>query len=501
MINRLIASSFFRVVEKLILIATALVLTPILITYLGSEHYGLWILLLASLGWFNLFELGCPTAVQRDMAIAIEKGDDLRVNQIFSTATCLFLGLSILACAGVLLLASFPGILGVSSDHQTLASMALAGLMLKVLLDIFANATHGIYSGHLRFDLDAKLNVVFTLIKSVAMIVSAQYVGLLGVVVSTMVCDGAMQVIKAAYAFRLHKPLRFSFSLVRLADLQHFFHFSKFIIAYDAAAILNTKSAPLLISYFFNLSAVAIFNVAERLARQIETALASLLGIFQPYLVRAAASHNALASKLYRIIDLYCFFSAVLFIPLMLLSTPFLNLWVGPEFAQSADIIHVLCLALMAKTVSIPIMDGLIASAEHKLASLSTVVGAIANVLLALWFAPELGLIGVALSFLIAQMLFEGIVYCFLAQAVPGIQRSVLLLKLARICGLYAAFYWLNEMASLIATQLSWLMFIGVAGLCTLLVASISWFVLLDTSLRALLASKCKALLPVSLGS
>ena len=137
------------IVEKAIGLVTSLLITPFLVYTLGTEDYGLWILILSVLGWFNVLDLGFPAAVQRYITLALEKGDKAKVNSVFSTSLVLFSSIGVIAVAGIILLANFPGVLGTDSiDHPTV-SFALCVLSLKVLWDFVMMSFHGFFAGWL----------------------------------------------------------------------------------------------------------------------------------------------------------------------------------------------------------------------------------------------------------------------------------------------------------------------------------------------------------------
>lgn len=74
--KQLVKSSYFRVLEIMLITTMSLVLTPYLITNLGNENYGLWILILSALGWFSFIDLGFSYAIQRNIMLALAKSDN-----------------------------------------------------------------------------------------------------------------------------------------------------------------------------------------------------------------------------------------------------------------------------------------------------------------------------------------------------------------------------------------------------------------------------------------
>ena len=80
--KQLLTSSLFRLLENMIMVAIALLMTPFFINTLGNNDYGLWLLTLSILGWFNVVDLGFPSAVQRHITIALEKKDSIEINTV-----------------------------------------------------------------------------------------------------------------------------------------------------------------------------------------------------------------------------------------------------------------------------------------------------------------------------------------------------------------------------------------------------------------------------------
>ena len=112
--EKLVKSSVFRVIEIVTVTIISLALTPYLIKHLGDENYGLWLLILSTLGWFNFIDLGFSSAVKREIAIALEKADNHRINVVFSVAVVLFGTLGAFAASCLLLLALVPEALGIN---------------------------------------------------------------------------------------------------------------------------------------------------------------------------------------------------------------------------------------------------------------------------------------------------------------------------------------------------------------------------------------------------
>ena len=143
--KQLLTSSIFRFLERGIVVLTSFLLTPFFINELGSTHYGLWLLVLSILGWFNVVDLGFPQAVGRQIVQALELNDKKRVNVIFSTGIVLFTvlgGFSVLILIG---LTTVPAIFGVEGLDQIMLVDILLILSVKVLWGFMMNPFHGFF--------------------------------------------------------------------------------------------------------------------------------------------------------------------------------------------------------------------------------------------------------------------------------------------------------------------------------------------------------------------
>lgn len=62
------------------------VLVPITLTYLGSEFYGIWIVLLSIVSWLSLFDIGVGNGLRNKLTEAITLGNKQLANNYISTA-------------------------------------------------------------------------------------------------------------------------------------------------------------------------------------------------------------------------------------------------------------------------------------------------------------------------------------------------------------------------------------------------------------------------------
>ena len=67
-----------------------LVVTPLLLRHLGSENFGIWILMASAISYTGLVELGLGAAIAKRVAECRATGDETRLEQVVSTALALY---------------------------------------------------------------------------------------------------------------------------------------------------------------------------------------------------------------------------------------------------------------------------------------------------------------------------------------------------------------------------------------------------------------------------
>src|SRR5688572_10309512 len=142
--EKLFRSSAFMFLNTVVNMANAFFLTPFLLVKLGKDYYGMWVLSLSLLGWFALFTLGLPRAIQREMAMLLAKKDVEGINRIFTCALVVFTALGALAALTLFTLSAFSDIFNVNDTRAF--TILLTVLCWKVFFDFFSYAFSGFFA-------------------------------------------------------------------------------------------------------------------------------------------------------------------------------------------------------------------------------------------------------------------------------------------------------------------------------------------------------------------
>lgn len=482
--QQLFKSSVFRTLEIIIITVISLVLTPYLIHHLGDEHYGLWILILSALGWFNFIDLGFSYPIQRNIVLALERKDNHRINIVFSVAVALFSVLGSIATLCVLVLAFFPEILGISAKEQAVATVAFSILAIKVFLDFIMNCFHGFFTAYLRTDIDANLSSLNMVIKSILVFYLIIDMNIYGAVLATIVADILTHSLKIYFARKLHPEFRFVFNLVKISEIKELFAFSKHLILMGVANSVNRRVDPIIISHLLGLKFVAIYNVINSLINQVESLVGAVVGVFQPVFIKAVAKNADLSETFKLIISINFFTVLLLYVPLAILAEDFISLWIGFDYAEAGQLAPVLGFAYICRTVSRPISSLLLAKAQHQLLSVINLFGALLNIGLSLIFGSQWGLFGIAVATVCGFFVSDVILHLILLKKYTELPLLKPIIEFMKLSILYILLVWTGNTIMQSLGPLTWAELI----ICVIIISGItlliSWSFLLHLAVK-----------------
>lgn len=483
----LLKSSIFRFLERAIVVLTSLLLTPYLISVLGTTNYGLWILILSILGWFNVVDLGFPQAVQRQIVQALELKDTQRVNMIFSTSLVLF---AVLGFASVLImvgLTQVPAVFGVTGPEQLTLVHILLVLAVKVLWGFLMNPFHGFFAGLLRFDIDANLSSLNAIVKALLVFWLISDLNIWGAVVATLAADVITNLLKVFYAKRLFPSLSFKISLINLDEIKSLFAYSKHLVLNGIINTVGSRAAPIIITKLFDLPSLAIQQISSNLVMHGQAFIGTITGVFSPIYNKMAAKKQNMENIFVQTTTINIFVSTVLNISLLMFGKVFIVLWVGDEFEYSYNILCFAVFSTICSGFNTSANSILLAQANHKLLSAISFCIVAFNIPMSIYLGLEYGLIGIAMSGALTNLIFNIYVKMALFRHYNNYKTkaiyiqlftSIFLVYCLGLSGAYALEYFAIN---------TWLTLIVSGAITFPFIILICWFMLLNKPLRVMI--------------
>lgn len=345
-------------------------LTPYILHRLGSEAFGIWVLIVALTGYSGYLDLGIRSSVVRFVAryTALESRE--RVAGVVGAAFWFHLGTCALMIAAAFLLAPhLPAFfsLGGESAADFRALFLLAGVAqgLTFPLSVFGGAleaagrfdqVHGVQTG--------------TLVLRVALVIFVVESGggLFEVGAVMLVCNLLAHLLRLPLAFRANPGLSLHPRWLRKDVFAEMFRFGVVALSYGGAESFRHFLYPLALAKFASMGAVTLFALPMKLLSFPLLGIGTMTEFVNPLSSRLDARDEQ--DRLRRLLLLSVQASSLLFVPLaavlLVWGREFLLLWVGPAYESGYAILALLTLGLGAHTVQCSAFSMLFGIGRHK---------------------------------------------------------------------------------------------------------------------------------------
>lgn len=382
-----------------------LFMLPFNVAHLGQSAYGLWILVASVTVYFSMLDIGYGVAQVRFTAQYKAKNDIAALNEIASTMFCVFTAVGLLTYLLAMLLAfNLEGFFHLTPLQAATGRNVLLLVSAYVALGFPFSVFGGIVNGFQRMYLNGIVALVTAIVVAVVNVgvLLAGY-GLVELVAATTAVRIGSYFAYALNAYRVFPGLRIRLGSFRWIRLKEVTGFSIFILLIDLANKVNYSTDTIVIGAFMGTTAVAVWAVAQRLIEIVQRITDQLNSVLFPVVVDSSTIQHL--DRLQKILLQGTRLSLAMVIPLAtgmaLLSGPLVMAWVGPDFAGSVPIIHILSIAValrVGNATSSMILKG---SGRHRLLASSNITMAASNLVLSVLLVRRSGLVGVAMGTLI----------------------------------------------------------------------------------------------------
>ncbi len=264
-----------------------LIATPVFITNLGIEQYGIWMLINTIIQTMNVLNLGIGDSTIRLVSVFHARADQAAVyrtvNQNLSIAMLLVM---MLAFAGLLL--GRPIILNLFNIPETLLSVTSGIIFLGAIsagLKFTELVIAGVFKGFERFDYSARLSLLSrnsVVLVNIAVVLLTQ--NLLYVFVATVAVNLINLVVQFVTLKKFLSGYYFSLT-IKLKEIYtewityHFWYWLQSVIA-----LLGFLSDRIIIGYLADLKTVGYYSIAALIGSQIHNVLLAFGGFVFPKL-------------------------------------------------------------------------------------------------------------------------------------------------------------------------------------------------------------------------
>jgi len=423
--RKVVRGSTLNLLDHVVRIASMLVVTPLMVTKLGLEGYGIWLVLTAAISFLNLLDGGITLSGTRFLARSLGKGDTLEADRVTGTLRWLYHRVGLVCLAGTaLLVLAVPWLVRDPAWRDT-SRMVLIALGGGTALRFFLRIHLVVLKSHLRYDLIVAASLVKLLVQTALILfLLSRGHGLVVLALAQIGSDLLDQCLVVLFSRRTQAaaPVRPCPEL-----LPEILRFSGLALLNNAGQHLRSRIDPFVLSTFVGVASVPVYNMGLRLVTLFSDLVNALIGgtFFTGFSqVEGRSGLDGVREKF--LLSLRVSAPLALFgsAGLGLLGPAFLVRWLGPDFAESGRVLRWLLLPYTLWLIQFPTAVVIFSLNRHGLITRLTFASGLFNVALSAVLASQVGFYGVIWATVIDMGLYYGL-------ALPWIACRVLQLPLA----------------------------------------------------------------------
>ncbi len=414
--RRTVTNVLFNWIGFLVNLALAFVISPIVVRALGSERYGLWVILLQFTGYLGVLELGVRSSVVKYVASYHAEQAEHELNRIVNGALAMYAvvaSVSLVISVGIAWL--LPHFVDVGSIALSTGRMVVLITGLTVAQGFVFNVFFGVLMGLQRYDVFNRVGVVAAIVRSTATVLALRAGhGLVALAVIQLASNAATNIGAYIYCRRLLPALRLELpkELSRTWSQIWRYSFATFFVTISQKVIFQTDA--LIIGTSRGPAAVTYFAIPGSLIEYMRRLVIAMTETFVPLAsqLKARGDDDGIRALLLRGTRATLIVGVPMAMALITMGETFIYLWMGPEWAVAGRTsLWILAAAQVVSFGHLTAREVLNGMALHRLNAKWYGVEAVANLLLSLALVGPFGIVGVAFGTALPHAIITGVVF------------------------------------------------------------------------------------------
>jgi O-antigen/teichoic acid export membrane protein len=367
----LFRASMLRTLQTTVNIIVGLFMLPFMISILGEDLYGIWILIGGFTASLHLMDFGFASAVTRFVVRYLTEKEYDEANEVISSALVVYIILGLLVAIVTLIIAVISDIWISNPENVDLvfALITITGLSLAIEFPFKAFA--GVSIAYMRHDLNALSQIIIKVISTVVSIfLLLQGYELIAIALVGLGSSLLSNIVFVIIARRLFQDIAVSLSRAKRDKIKQLSGFSFWAFLTDISSLLNKKMDIFMIGAFLGLSTLTIYYVSLRLVEYTILFLGRATGITMPIFTKKFSENNTkelneailIFVRINLMLGCYAVFMAVFF------GRTVIEAWMGSGF--NVDLAYYsLCVLISGKILLFifgPLASALMALNKHQ---------------------------------------------------------------------------------------------------------------------------------------
>ncbi len=397
----------------LVIVSTSFCISPFLVSRLGKADYGLWTLIISTIGYLGLVDFGMRTAVVKYVSQYHAVNDTQMLNKVLNSSFYLFFFLILgILCLGIVLAFFFPYFFSLPAERWWEVRLILVIATVMFAIQFFGTLVQGIFWGIHRFDIENGTRIVTVLLNAclIVLVLSQSSKLLYLALISTS--TAILYVLVTSIALlKLMKFFRFAKEFFCKTIIQNLINYGlyNFVISLSLRSIANTDL--LVIGVFLPMAEVTHYGLGKMMVVYAEQVLASIASAILPHASALDAQKKDLRIFLLQTLKINFAIGSVMYIGFITLGSPFMQLWMGPEFEVSSQVLTYLAIGSWSAVMVYPMDAVLKGIGNLKFLAKVKIAEAFLNLLIGLLLISKYEIFGIAIGVASAAFIVN---FCFI---------------------------------------------------------------------------------------
>ena len=484
--TKLFRSSSLNVFDHVVKIATVFVVTPLMISELGEVRYGVWLLAMAIVGYFQVLDLGVTLAGTRFLAKEIGSGDRNRFQAYLSTLLKIYQRIGLAMIPLTLIVAGVVPIFFGGEEDGGLLRWIILAFGSDIAVRFFTRIFRVLLRSHVRYDLIVVCSLTKTLLQSVfTAILLLNGFGIPTLIVVHVSVDLIEQFLVFLFARKIDPEVQITTRCYRPELAKEVLKYGSTLVFFGIGKGLRTGVDPLIIGAFSGFSRIPVYSIGNRLLETFSDMVNAVFGgaLFAALSqVQGRGDDNALRESFFKIAKLSAAFAMLGGSGLAIYATYFIERWLGPEFRDSGTVVLILAIPYIIMLAQYPAYGLLQTTGRERQVAMLGFGGGVLNLIISLILYQWIGFFGVVWGTAVELLIVYLFVVPFLVSRALDISLAqyfrAFLPSFAMVGGLSLAWY---------ALTIHWLKpnYLNLACFGaghTLLTLGLAWLALFDTA-------------------
>jgi O-antigen/teichoic acid export membrane protein len=405
-----------------------IVMTPIVLHYIGSDGYGIFAVASVFVGFLAVLDFGMGPATVRFVAEHVARNEMKQASDVVRAGLLVYGFMGLLGCllASVLGWFFLPSLFHFPPTHIRTARFVFVVAGVGFFLTMLQNAFAAIPPALQRYDITSRVSIALTTFGTLATVGALSLgLGLRGIIVVAALQPALAVAVYAVYGRRLLGDLPL-LPLWSPSLLRRMASFSVWAFIGNVNGLILFQLDKILLAGLGTTRQVAYYVVPGNIAQRVHTAAATLNAVVLPATTSlSAATDHVRINRLYAsAVRFTALFVVTVAVAPLVLSHQLLQHWVGNEFAEkSALTLQLLLLTYSIIALAAPAYFVALGHNRPRITAAFNGTMALINVPLVVFLIPKYGNDGAAYAYLASTIPVAGFIL-YVERFVLHLERS-----------------------------------------------------------------------------